>query len=159
MVVGAVSVAAVALYFGLGMPGMDHGDSRSSMNHPSSTSPPTQVANAASNVQVLDPASFAERTDTKTAVLVNVHVPFEGDIAGTVNSRCSPCRAEAPLLARAEKRYRGKVAFLGVLPSDSPAAGLKFMRAYALTYPSVVDVGTAGVLRECVNRRSRRGSQ
>ena len=53
------------------------------MNQPASTSPPSQVANAQSKVQVLDPASFAERTKTTTAVLVNVHVPFEGDIAGT----------------------------------------------------------------------------
>ena len=73
---------------------------------------------------------------------------FEGMISGAsrpvvVNvwaSWCAPCRAEAPLLARAEKRYRGKVAFLGVLSRDSPAAGLKFMRTYAMTYPSVVDV-------------------
>ena len=73
---------------------------------------------------------------------------FEGMVSGAgapvvVNvwaSWCAPCRAEAPLLARAEKRYRGKVAFLGVLSRDSPAAGLKFMRTYAVTYPSVVDV-------------------
>ena len=83
MIVGAVSVAAVALYFGLGMPGMNHGNSMSSVNHASSTSPPTQVAAAGSKVQVLGPASFATRTTAKAAVLVNVHVPFEGDIAGT----------------------------------------------------------------------------
>ncbi len=73
---------------------------------------------------------------------------FEGMISGAgspvvINvwaSWCAPCRAEAPLLARAAKRYRGKVAFLGVLSRDDPAAGLKFMRTYAMTYPSVVDV-------------------
>lgn len=55
-------------------------------------------------------------------------------------SWCAPCRAEAPLLARAAKRYRGNVAFLGVLSRDSPDAGLKFMRTYSVAYPSVVDV-------------------
>lgn len=73
---------------------------------------------------------------------------FEGMVSGAASpvvvnvwaSWCAPCRAEAPLLARAEKRYRGRVAFLGVLSRDSPSDGLKFMRTYAMTYPSVVDV-------------------
>ena len=72
---------------------------------------------------------------------------FEGMVSGAgmpvvVNvwaSWCAPCRAEAPLLARAAKRYRGKVTFLGVLSRDSPGAGLKFMRTYAVGYPSVLD--------------------
>ena len=83
MVVGAVGVAAVALYFGLGMPGMDHGDSISSIDHTTSTSAPIRRASAGNGVQVLDPASFAARAAEKGAVVVNVHVPFEGDIAGT----------------------------------------------------------------------------
>lgn len=73
---------------------------------------------------------------------------FEGMVSGAASpvvvnvwaSWCAPCRAEAPLLARAERRYRGKVAFLGVLSRDSPADGLKFMRSYSMAYPSVVDV-------------------
>lgn len=72
---------------------------------------------------------------------------FEGMVSGAgtpvvVNawaSWCAPCRAEAPLLARAAKRYRGKVAFLGVLSRDSRGAGLKFMRTYGMAYPSVLD--------------------
>ena len=120
MLVGAVSVAVVALYFGLGMPGMDHGDSRSSMNQPASTSPPSQVANAHSKVQVLDPASFAERTKTTTAVLVNVHVPFEGDIAGTdlsipfdkIASQVSvlPTDRDTPLLVYCRSGRMSKIA-------------------------------------------------
>ncbi len=54
-------------------------------------------------------------------------------------SWCAPCRAEAPLLARAAKRYRGKVAFLGVLSRDSPGDGLRFMQTYGMAYPSVLD--------------------
>ena len=73
---------------------------------------------------------------------------FEGMVSGAgtpvvVNvwaSWCAPCRAEAPLLARAANRYRGKVTFLGVLSRDRPDAGLKFMRTYAIAYPSVLDV-------------------
>ena len=73
---------------------------------------------------------------------------FEGMVSGAgmpvvVNvwaSWCAPCRAEAPLLARAANRYRGKVIFLGVLSRDSPNAGLKFMRTYGMGYPSVLDV-------------------
>ena len=72
---------------------------------------------------------------------------FEGMVSGAgmpvvVNvwaSWCAPCRAEAPLFARAAKRYRGKVTFLGVLSRDSPSAGLKFMRTYGMAYPSVLD--------------------
>lgn len=83
MILGVVIVAAVALYFGLGMPGMDHGDSMSSIDHTTSTSAPIRRALAGNKVQVLDPAIFAARTTEKGAVVVNVHVPFEGDIAGT----------------------------------------------------------------------------
>ncbi len=83
MILGVLSVAAVALYFGLGMPGMDHQTSISSMNHASTAAPPTTGAVAGTTVTALDPASFAARTTATTALLVNVHVPFEGDIEGT----------------------------------------------------------------------------
>ena len=87
VIAGVVVAAAIALYFGLGMPGMDHGgamssDAMSSMDHGSST---TRLAGASvgrAKVALLDPPSFAARTGGN-AVLVNVHVPFEGDIEGT----------------------------------------------------------------------------
>lgn len=82
MVVGVIGAAAVALYFGLGMPGMDHGDSMVSMDNAVSTSAPIGPGENV-RVQLLDPESFAERMSAKAAVLVNVHVPFEGDIEGT----------------------------------------------------------------------------
>lgn len=83
VIVGSLSIAVVALYFSLGMPGMDHGDSMSSMNHTSSTSPTNRLVDDERTVRVLDAARFAAETKTKNAVLVNVHVPFEGSIEGT----------------------------------------------------------------------------
>lgn len=82
VVVGVIGAAAVALYFGLGMPGMDHGDSMSSMDHVVSTSSPEKPGEQV-KVRLLDPGSFAARMTAKAAVLVNVHVPFEGEIEGT----------------------------------------------------------------------------
>lgn len=84
---GVVGAAVVALYFGLGMPGMDHGDAmssdaKSSMDHGSSTSRRGNVSAGRAEVGLLDPTSFAARTG-RNAVLINVHVPFEGDIDGT----------------------------------------------------------------------------
>lgn len=83
VIAGAVGAAAIALYFGLGMPGMDHGDAMSSsMDHGSSTTSQGQVSGGRAEVALLDPTSFAARTGSN-AVLLNVHVPFEGDINGT----------------------------------------------------------------------------
>ncbi len=75
-------------------------------------------------------------------------VGFQGMVAASklpvvVNvwaSWCAPCRAEAPMLARAAKTFRGRVVFLGVLSDDSPVAAKAFMKRYGITYPTVVDV-------------------
>ena len=61
---------------------MDHGDAMSSMDHGSATTRQTPAAARQVGVALLDPASFAARMGTG-AVLLNVHVPFEGDIEGT----------------------------------------------------------------------------
>ena len=87
VIAGVVAAAAIALYFGLGMPGMDHGgavssDAMSSMDHGSSPTRQGQGSVGRGKVALLDPPSFAARTGGK-AVLVNVHVPFEGGIEGT----------------------------------------------------------------------------
>ena len=77
-----MATVAIALYFGLGMPGMDHGDAMSSIGHGSSTTLETQVSVGRKEVALLDPASFAARMGDN-AMLLNVHVPFEGEIEGT----------------------------------------------------------------------------
>ena len=56
-------------------------------------------------------------------------------------SWCPPCRAEAPLLARAARTYAGRVAFLGVVSRDDPAAAVKFVNRYGIDYPNILDSG------------------
>ena len=61
-------------------------------------------------------------------------------------SWCSPCRAEAPILAGLSKQYSGQgVAFLGDDVDDTPASALAFTRAQGITYPSINDPGYAVV--------------
>jgi len=57
---------------------------------------------------------------------------------------CDPCRAEAPVLNRAQARLMrerlGTV--LGATYDDPPADARAFQRRYRLTFPSISDVGT-----------------
>jgi rhodanese-related sulfurtransferase len=53
-----------------------------SMNAPSSLSPPTGVSPAAAAVRLLDPAEFAAAI-AGGRVTINVHVPDEGSVPGT----------------------------------------------------------------------------
>jgi thiol-disulfide isomerase/thioredoxin len=54
-------------------------------------------------------------------------------------SWCAPCIAEAPRLAEAANRYRGRVQFVGVDILDQPAPARSFIRRYGWSYPSVFD--------------------
>jgi len=55
---------------------------------------------------------------------------------------CPPCREELPLLAkihaRYEKKYRGKVGFLGLAVEDNAEFVGEYAHAYGLTYPIAV---------------------
>ena len=53
-------------------------------------------------------------------------------------SWCGPCRTEAPLLARAARRYPN-VRFLGVDSKDGAGAAKTFIRRYKVTYPNLFD--------------------
>lgn len=67
----AAAFAALAIYTVLGMPGMDH-SSNATMNHP-----------GMATVSELTSDDFAVALDDPDAIVVNVHVPYEGEIPGT----------------------------------------------------------------------------
>jgi cytochrome c biogenesis protein CcmG/thiol:disulfide interchange protein DsbE len=55
-------------------------------------------------------------------------------------SWCGPCREELPLLARADKAYRGDIRVIGVDFADSaPDAAIELARAAGVTYPLLAD--------------------
>jgi cytochrome c biogenesis protein CcmG/thiol:disulfide interchange protein DsbE len=54
-------------------------------------------------------------------------------------SWCGPCRAEAPLLARAARTYGRRVQFLGVDVQDSKGGATAFAQEFHVPYPSVFD--------------------
>ena len=57
-------------------------------------------------------------------------------------SWCTPCRAEAPVLASLARRFsRHGVRFLGVDIRDSPASAQAFLRNFGISYPSLNDPG------------------
>jgi thiol-disulfide isomerase/thioredoxin len=56
-------------------------------------------------------------------------------------SWCVPCREEAPLLEAAWRRYRDRVAFVGVDVLDGRAEARRFVAEHGLTYPQRFDEG------------------
>ncbi len=54
-------------------------------------------------------------------------------------SWCVPCRAEAPILARAAKRYGQTIQFLGVDIQDNIGGATAFQEEFNIPYPSVFD--------------------
>ena len=77
IVVGLIGVAvAVGLYFALGMPGMDHGGSTSSMDG-------MDMSSDRAAHRLVDPVAFEAAVDDPDAVVINVHVPYEGELAAT----------------------------------------------------------------------------
>ena len=71
----AMLTAGVILYFALGMPGMDHGSDSSMDGMDMSSDSPTH--------RLAGPAQFATTLEQPSAVVINVHVPYDGEIAGT----------------------------------------------------------------------------
>ncbi len=68
------------------------------------------------------------------------------DAQGTIivynvwGSWCGPCRKEAPALEQAAKQTAGRAQFVGLNTRDAdPATAQAFVRAFAITYPSLFD--------------------
>jgi thiol-disulfide isomerase/thioredoxin len=57
-------------------------------------------------------------------------------------SWCTPCRAEAPVLASLDRRFSTSgIRFLGVDIRDSPATAEAFLQDFHISYPSLNDPG------------------
>jgi cytochrome c biogenesis protein CcmG, thiol:disulfide interchange protein DsbE len=56
-------------------------------------------------------------------------------------SWCLPCEDEAPVLERVARRYRDRVAFIGIDVQDSEASARAFLDRYRITYPNGPDLG------------------
>lgn len=57
-------------------------------------------------------------------------------------SWCIPCRAEAPLLVEAQRKYRDRgFIILGIIFNDTPDAARRFAREYGYNFPLLQDPG------------------
>jgi cytochrome c biogenesis protein CcmG, thiol:disulfide interchange protein DsbE len=57
-------------------------------------------------------------------------------------SWCVPCKAEAPVIERLWRRYKGQgVIFVGIDTNDASSDARRFVSAHGITYPVVVDKG------------------
>ena len=54
-------------------------------------------------------------------------------------SWCSPCRAEAPLLADFAMRLAGQVQFVGILTRDNLSSASAFENRFKIPYPNFID--------------------
>lgn len=88
----------VVLYFALGMPGMDHGSDSSMDGMDMSSDDPVH--------QLVDADRFAVAMKDANALVINVHVPYEGEIAGTdlfmpfdqIDAAALPADRDTPLV-------------------------------------------------------------
>ena len=77
IVVAFIAVAlGVTLYFAFGMPGMDHNGSASTMDD-------MDMPYGGAAHRLVDPVGFEAALAESAAVVVNVHVPYDGEIEGT----------------------------------------------------------------------------
>ena len=67
--------AAVALYFTLGMPGMDH--------QTGSSMPGMDMTTTSGPHRLVGPAEFEALLQDSSATVINVHVPYDGEITHT----------------------------------------------------------------------------
>jgi cytochrome c biogenesis protein CcmG/thiol:disulfide interchange protein DsbE len=54
-------------------------------------------------------------------------------------SWCLPCRAEAPLLERAQTEYGDRIAFIGIAYDDNQIDARRFLDEFGLPFPHYFD--------------------
>lgn len=81
MLVTALGVLLIAGYFAAGMPLVNR--ERSSDSGPMAPVPSMSMAQGAMALMSLAPADFAARLAGPSALVINVHTPYEGEIDGT----------------------------------------------------------------------------
>ena len=59
---------------------------------------------------------------------------------------CAPCRAEAPLLVKLSKEFKGKAQFVGVNVRDTVGTANAFERNFKIDYPSIIDNNSGAVV-------------
>lgn len=79
---GFALLVGIMAYFAFGMPGMDHGSDTAATSAMSGMGHDTDDDHAV-GIESLTPDAFAARALDDGAFVVNVHVPFEGNIDGT----------------------------------------------------------------------------
>ena len=104
-----------------------------------STSSPT-AANVLTNRTGASATGFSLPSVTKSTRVLSLNT-FRGRplVVNFWASWCFPCRTEMPLLERAFRSERGKVAFLGIDTNDTPGAARAFLAKVHVAYPVASD--------------------
>lgn len=109
LVVAFIAVAiGVALYFAFGMPGMDHSNSTSTMDG-------IDMSSGSAAHRLVDPVAFEEPLANSDAVVINVHVPHEGESTRVRTCRqlsrpsTGGCSIDGSCLAGARPRFADSV--------------------------------------------------